>query len=93
MKGKIDKKKMHMIRSVFVVLSLINVLIISYLLFPSPLRRQVFPLIAVLAFASLFIGIALNAMTIKYRVKGALGIFLATTLRIFVSSFIKFCWV
>jgi len=63
------KEKLHILKGVFVVLLLINILIMSYLLFPVRVMRAVFPLVAVLAFASMFLGIALISLTLKAKAK------------------------
>jgi hypothetical protein len=74
-KKAVKKENLHLLKGFFAVLSLINLMIISYLLFPSSVRRAVFPLIAVLAFASMILGIVLNSLTIKYNLKGKLALF------------------
>jgi hypothetical protein len=70
------KEKLHALKGVFMVLVLINILIMSYPLFPRSAMRAVFPIFAFLAFASMLLGIALILLTLRAKVKGVLKTFL-----------------
>jgi len=75
------KKNLKKIKLVFWSLIVIFILLVSYFIISSELDtfRLIFPILAILGFIFLLLGITLIFLTIKQKIKGKLKIFLILT--------------
>ncbi len=73
--------KKYKLPTIFWLLVVIFIVIVSYFIIPSSesIKRALFPIIAILGFIFLLLGITLIFLTIKRKIKGKLKIFLLLT--------------